>query len=49
MTQTQALFAGLALGLIVGYLLACWRVSRATRSPIRAVIPGGGPKPTTPV
>lgn len=40
---------GALAGLAAGYLLACWRVSRATGQPLRRVIFGGPNQPEGPV
>ncbi len=39
----------LALGAVVGFLVGIWRASCTTGQSMRAVILGGGPRPTTPV
>ena len=39
----------LALGGVLGFLIGAWRASCTTGQSMRAVILGGGPRPTNPV
>jgi hypothetical protein len=39
----------LALGAVLGFLVGAWRASCTTGQSMRAVILGGGPRPTNPV
>jgi uncharacterized membrane protein YiaA len=52
MTIEQAFIAlalALVFGGVLGFLIGAWRASCTTGKSMRAVILGGGPRPTNPV